>query len=276
MQKVRRPGRRWGHAVSSIWKSRQIIQAFIVREIAGRYKGSFGGLLWSLINPLFMLTIYSFVFAVVFKARWTGSESESNAGFAVILFVGLIVHGLFSECLMRAPRLIVDQANFVKKVVFPLEVLPVVTLGVALFHAGISLLVLFVAMQLTGMPVSATAVLLPIVVLPLMLFTLGLSWLVAALGVYIRDIGQVIGLMMTVLMFLSPVFYPISALPERFRPLVRLNPLTLPIEQLRDIIIWGRFPHWGALALYAVISLMVASFGYWWFERSRKGFADVL
>jgi lipopolysaccharide transport system permease protein len=276
LQTVGHTGRRWGGALISIWSHRQIIRAFVIREIAGRYRGSFGGLLWSLINPLLMLTIYTFVFAVVFKARWSSSQSESGAGFAVILFVGLIVHGLFSECLLRAPRTIIDNTNFVKKLIFPLEVLPIITLGVALFHAGVSILVLFAAMMFSGTPLHVTAFLLPLVLLPLIALTLGLSWFVAALGVYIRDIGQLIGLAMTIILFLSPVFYPISSLPEPYRSLVLLNPLTLPIEQSRNILIWGRLPDWTALAGYYVIALAVASFGYWWFQKSRRGFADVL
>lgn len=276
METVRRLGRRWGGAVSSIWGNREIIRAFVVREVAGRYRGSFGGLLWSMINPLLMLAIYTFVFAVVFKARWSSAAPEAGPGFAIVLFVGLIIHGLFAECLLRAPRLIIEQANFVTKVVFPLEILPIVTLGVALFHAGVSILMLFVAMVFVGTPLHATALLLPFVLAPLVLFILGLSWFVAALGVYIRDIGQIIGLVTTTMLFLSPVFYPISALPETYRRLVLLNPLTLPIEQSRDVLIWGNIPNWSALAGYYVLALLTASFGYWWFQSSRKGFADVL
>lgn len=276
METVERISRHWSGAISSIWSNREIIRAFIAREIAGRYRGSFGGLLWSLINPLLMLTIYTFVFAVVFKARWSSSEPESGTGFAVVLFVGLIVHGLFAECLLRAPRVIIDHSNLVKKVIFPLEVLPIVTLGVALFHASVSIVVLFAAMVFGGAQLHVTALLLPVVLIPLIAITVGLSWFVAALGVYIRDIGQLIGLLTTVLLFLSPVFYPISALPESYRTLVLFNPLTLPIEQARDVLIWGRLPDWRALAGYYVISFLMASFGYWWFKSSRKGFADVL
>lgn len=276
METVGSLGRRWVRAARAAWNNREIIRAFIIREIVGRYRGSFGGLLWSLINPLLMLAIYTFVFAVVFKARWSTSQSEGGTGFAIVLFVGLILHGLFAECLLRSPRLIIDHANFVKKVVFPLEILPIVTLGVALFHAGVSLVVLFCAMIATGTPFHATALLFPLVLLPFGALILGLSWFVAALGVYIRDIGQIIGLLTTMLLFLSPVFYPISSLPPQFRSLVQLNPLTLPIEQMRDILIWGHAPNLQMLSIYYVIAFAVLSFGYWWFQRSRAGFADVL
>ncbi len=276
METVGNLGRRWVRAARVTWNNRELVRAFIIREIVGRYRGSFGGLLWSLINPLLMLAIYTFVFAVVFKARWSTSESEGGAGFAIVLFVGLILHGLFAECLLRSPRLIIDHANFVKKVVFPLEILPIVTLGVALFHAGVSLVVLFCAMIAIGTAFHATALLFPLVLLPFCALILGLSWFVAALGVYIRDVGQIIGLLTTMLLFLSPVFYPMSSLPPNFRGLVQLNPLTLPIEQMRDILIWGHAPNWQMLSIYYVIAFAVLSFGYWWFQRSRAGFADVL
>jgi lipopolysaccharide transport system permease protein len=269
-------GRGVTDAVGSIWRNREIIKSFVVREIVGRYRGSFGGLLWSLINPLLMLAIYTFVFAVVFKARWSNAAPDGGVSFAVVLFAGLIVQAFFAECLTRAPRLLIEHANFVKKVVFPLEVLPIITVGVALFHAGISLIILFAALLFVGNPLYATVLLLPVVIAPFVLLTLGLTWFVGALGVYIRDIGQVIGLLTTMMLFLSPVFYPLSALPESLRGLVLFNPLTLPIEQLRNVLIWGRLPDWNALVAYYVLAFAMAFFGYWWFQRSRKGFADVL
>ncbi|MGO4287660.1 ABC transporter permease [Bosea sp. TAB14] len=269
-------GRGVTDAVGSIWRNREIIKSFVVREIVGRYRGSFGGLLWSLINPLLMLAIYTFVFAVVFKARWSNAAPDGGVSFAVVLFAGLIVQAFFAECLTRAPRLLIEHANFVKKVVFPLEVLPIITVGVALFHAGISLIILFAALLFVGNPLHATVLLLPVVIAPFVLLTLGLTWFVGALGVYIRDIGQVIGLLTTMMLFLSPVFYPLSALPESLRGLVLFNPLTLPIEQLRNVLIWGRLPDWNALVAYYVLAFAMAFFGYWWFQRSRKGFADVL
>ncbi|ERJ35778.1 O-antigen export system permease protein RfbD [Burkholderia sp. AU4i] len=245
------------------------------REVVGRYRGSVLGLLWSFFNPLLLLTVYTFVFSVIFKARWnTGSDSKTE--FAVVLFVGMIMFQVFSEAVNRAPSLIISNANYVKKVVFPLEVLPVVALLVALFHAGISFCVLVLAMVVLGFPVHATILYFPLIVLPFILFTLGVCWFLASLGVFIQDIGQSIGLVTTVLMFLTPVFYPVSSLPAHYQRIVGMNPLAFVIEQSRNVVIFGTVPSWTGVLLMMVVSIGVAALGYQWFNRTRKGFADVL
>lgn len=261
--------------VVSIWRNRELIAALVKREILGRYRGSIMGLLWSLLNPLFMLTVYTFIFSEVFKARW-GSGSESKTEFALVLFAGLIIFSLFTECINRAPSLILANPNYVKKVVFPLEILPFVSLVAALYHASISLGVWFVAYILFfGMP-HATVLLLPLVFLPLTFFIMGLSWALASLGVFIRDISQFIGVITTLLMFLSPIFYEVTGFPEEFRQWLYLNPLTLIIEQTRDVLYWGKEPDFFLLGLYSLGSVMVAWLGFAWFQKTRKGFADVL
>ncbi|MDR6874160.1 lipopolysaccharide transport system permease protein [Bosea sp. BE125] len=262
--------------VTNAWTHRQLIRRFVRREIVGRYRGSIGGLSWSLVQPMAMLVIYTFVFSVVFKARWAAQNEVAGVSFAVVLFVGLIVQGLFAECIGRAPGLIVSHATFVKKVVFPIEILPVVAMGSALFHSFVSFIVLFLAMLLAGNPFHWTILLMPVVLAPFLLLTLGLSWFLAALGVFLRDIGQMIGLLVTALLFLSPVFYPLSAIPESYRAIVLLNPLTFPVEQARDVLIWGKMPSWSGLAVYSAVSWIVAVGGFAWFQRIRKGFADVL
>ncbi|MCA3836249.1 ABC transporter permease [Burkholderia sp.] len=245
------------------------------REVVGRYRGSVLGLLWSFFNPLLLLTVYTFVFSVIFKARWnTGSDSKTE--FAVVLFVGMIMFQVFSEAVNRAPSLIISNANYVKKVVFPLEVLPVVALLVALFHAGISFCVLVLAMLVLGFPVHATILYFPLIVVPFILFTLGVCWFLASLGVFIQDIGQSIGLVTTVLMFLTPVFYPVSSLPAHYQRIVGMNPLAFVIEQSRNVVIFGTVPSWTGVLLMMVVSVGVAALGYQWFNRTRKGFADVL
>ncbi|MGZ8186822.1 MAG: ABC transporter permease, partial [Methylobacter sp.] len=225
----------------SLWRNRQLITQMTRREVIGRYKGSAMGLLWSFLNPVFMLVVYTFVFSVVFKARW-GIGGESKTQFAVVLFVGLIVHGLFAEVLNRAPGLILSNVNYVKKVVFPLEILPAITMGAALFHSLVSLLVLLIAFAIFNSYVQWTAVFIPLVLLPLVILCLGFAWMLASLGVFLRDVGQTIGLFTTVMMFLSPVFFPITALPEEYRPIIMANPLTFIIEQAREVLIWGRLP----------------------------------
>jgi lipopolysaccharide transport system permease protein len=261
--------------LASVWKNRRLILTLTRREVLGRYRGSALGLAWSFFNPILMLAVYTFVFSVVFRARWIGA-SESRVEFAIILFAGLMVFTFFSECVTRAPGLVIANANYVKKVVFPLEVLPVVTLASALFHGAVSLLVWLVFFGATFGAPPATAMLLPVVLLPLLAFTLGLSWLLTSLGVYLRDVGHVVGIATPALMFLSPVFFPISALPEAVRPLILLNPLTLVIEHVREVLIFGRIPSMPLLAAQFVVSGLVMWLGFAWFQRTRKGFADVL
>jgi lipopolysaccharide transport system permease protein len=260
----------------SIWRNRQLIAQMTRREVAGRYKGSVMGLAWSFFNPVFMLAVYTFVFSVVFKARWGLGGEESKTQFAVVLFVGMIVHSLLAEVLNRAPGLILGNVNYVKKVVFPLEILPVVSMGAALFHSLVSLGVLLIAFALFNGYLHWTAVLAPLVVLPLVILTLGLAWMLASIGVFLRDVGQTIGIVTTVMLFLAPVFYPVTALPEELRPWLMANPLTFIIEQAREVLVWGHLPNWLGLAIYTLAAAVVAWAGYAWFQKTRKGFADVL
>lgn len=260
---------------ASLWRNRSLIKAMAQREVVGRYRGSFMGILWSFFNPVFMLAVYTFVFSVVFKSRWNAG-SDSKTEFALLLFVGLIVFNLFAECFNRAPSLILANVNYVKKVVFPLEILPWVAMGSAMFHALISLGVWLIAyLILFGAP-HLTVLLLPLVTLPLLLFTMGLTWALASLGVYLRDISQFIGIATTMLMFLSAIFYPASAIPEKYRPLLLLNPLASAIEQTRDVLFWGKTPDMTMLSGFLLGAALIAWLGFAWFQKTRKGFADVL
>ncbi len=262
--------------VASLWRNRGLIRNLVHREVVGRYKGSMLGMVWSLVTPMFMLVVYTFVFSVVFKARWGEGGSGSKTEFALVLFAGLMVFNLFSECISKAPGLILANANYVKKVVFPLEVLPWVSLGSALFQFAVSLGVWLVAYALLfGVP-HWHVLLLPVVVLPLLLFVMGVSWALASLGVYLRDVGQLIGVLITMLMFLTPIFYPASALPPAYQPLIMLNPLTAPIEMVRGLMYWGQLPNPVHVALYSSGALAVAVLGFAWFQKTRKGFADVI
>lgn len=245
------------------------------REVAGRYRGSHIGMLWSVLNPLLLLGVYTFVFSTVFRMKW-GPHPDDTAAFATMVFAGLIVHGFFADCANRAPGLVVAHANYVKKVVFPLEVLPWVSVLAALFHTLINLGVLAAFVGLTGRSIPPTAMLVPLVLLPLLLFTVGATWFLAAIGVYLRDIGQTIGLVTTLLLFMSPVFYPVDAVPARFKPLIEWNFLTPVIEDLRAVAIVGASPDWPRWGLLMLASAAVAAAGLYWFQRSRRGFADVL
>jgi len=223
-----------------------------------------------------MLVVYTFVFSEIFKSRWPGTEGDNKTQFAVILFVGMIVQGFFSEMLNKAPALILSNVNYVKKVVFPLEILPVISLTASIFHSFISLVVLLIALVIFNGYIHWTIIFIPIIIAPLIIFTLGISWILASLGVFLRDVGQTMGIITTVLAFLSPVFYPVTAVPEKFRVFIMANPLTFIIEQSREIIIWGRIPDWIGLITYITVSLFVAWFGFVFFQKTRKGFADVL
>ena len=260
----------------SFWQNRQLIWQLTRRDIAARYRGSVIGLAWSFITPLLMLAVYTFVFSVVFKSRWGTGGNESRADFAIILFAGLIVFGIFSEVVNRAPRQIVSNANYVKKVVFPLEILSWVSLGSVLFHSLVSLVVLLLAQLIINRFIPWTVVFFPLVLLPLLLASLGVTWFLAALGVYIRDIGQITTVFTTVLMFLSAIFYPLSALPESYQSWLRLNPLAVIIAESRKSLILGSMPDWPWLGISFVIGSLIAFTGFWWFQKTRNGFADVL
>ncbi|HZV23614.1 MAG TPA: ABC transporter permease [Luteimonas sp.] len=262
--------------VASFWRNRQLLGQLTRREVLGRYRGSLMGLAWSFFNPLLMLAVYTFVFSVVFNARWGTGEPTSRVQFALVLFVGVIVHGVISEGINKAPGLILGNASYVKRVIFPLEILPWVVVGSAVFHAAISLAILLLAQLLFDGGIPATALWLPLVLLPIVPMTMGLTWLLAATGVFIRDIAQLTGIITTVLMFMAPVFYPISALPEQYRKWLYLNPVTYIIEQARAVLFSGLPPDWTGLALYSAIALLVAGGGFWWFQMTRKGFADVV
>jgi lipopolysaccharide transport system permease protein len=260
---------------TSLWRNRRLILQMTRREIAMRYRGSVIGLAWSFINPLLMLVVYTFVFSVVFKARW-GVQNESRTDFAIILFTGMIVFGLFAEIVNRSPSQIVSNANYVKKVVFPLEILSWVSLGSVLFHSLVSLAVLLLAQLIINFSLPWTVVLFPLILLPLIFASLGAAWFLAALGVYVRDIGQITAVFTTVLMFVSAVFYPVSALPESYQAWLRFNPLVPIITESRKVLIFGSLPDWSWLGVALLMGLVIAFAGFWWFQKTRKGFADVL
>lgn len=260
---------------TSLVHNRGLILELTKRDVIGRYRGSIMGLLWSFFHPLFMLSVYTFVFSFIFQVRW-GTDVSSKSDFALILFAGLIVFNLFAECANRAPRVILDNTNYVKKVVFPLEILPWVLLGSVLFHAVISTFVWLVAYVIFfGVP-HATVLLLPVAVIPFLLFTVGISWLLASLGVYLRDIAHVMSIVTTTLLFLSPIFYPITAVPEKLRVVLLLNPLFPVIRQVRDLLFYGRIPDLSLWVITLVASFGVAWLGFAWFQKTRKGFADVV
>lgn len=257
-----------------LWFRLELLLGMVRRDVLGRYRGSLFGVVWSLISPLLMLGVYTIAFHELLGARWPGTSGR--AGFAVMVFVGLMFHGMLGEVLGRAPLAVSGQPNFVKKLVFPLTVLPLVTLGTAMFHATLGFLIILLSPVFGGPSLHATGLLLPFLFVPYLLLLSGLAWALAAVGVYVRDIAQLGGLVATILLFLSPIFFPITAIPERYRGIVELNPLTFVVEGARGLLFEGVLPDVRGFALYCAAALAVAFVGLAVFRRLRPGFGDVL
>lgn len=255
----------------------ELTGALTRRELAGRFRGSLLGMAWLVINPLLMLLTFTFVFGVVFQARWSGADAGvSIAEFAVILFVGLTTFQVFADVANRAPLLIVGNVNYVKKIVFPLQILPVVAVGAALFQAVVGFALAVPAVWLVTGELPATALLLPVVLAPFVLMTLGVAWLLAGLGTYVRDVAQVTASFVMMLLFISGIFFPLSDLPAWVQGWVLLSPATLPVDMVREVLVFGNLPDWAAFGWYSLASVVVAGLGLGFFQMVRRGFADVL
>jgi lipopolysaccharide transport system permease protein len=259
-----------------LWGHRNLIWQLTRREIEGRYRGSFLGIFWSFVSPLVMLALYTFVGGVVLKIRWPASVTGGLGEFALMLFAGLIAYNIFGECVSRATGLIVAVPSYVKKVVFPLELLPVSVLGSALFHGLVSLTVLLGFTFVHRDTLPWTVLLLPLGALPLILLSMGLSWFLASLGVFLRDLGYAVPLLLQIGFFATPIIYPAESVPERFRAAVLLNPLAWTVECFRTLMFRGAPPDWVGLTVWTAVGTILMMLGYAWFMKTRKGFADVL
>ena len=272
---VLQKNRRWESPFAALFRNKSLIWEMSKREVLGRYRGASFGLAWSVISPFLMLGVYAFAFGTVMKSRWPHQAGGDHA-YAVILFVGLIMHGFLAECLTRAPTLVVGNPNYVKRVVFPLDVLPWPMMFSALFHALINAVVLAILMLVLEHHLHPTLLLLPLIFLPLSLLAMGLSWILASAGVYLRDISQVMPVVVTAMLFLSSAIIPISILSPRLQMLFHLNPLTFFIDEARMVVLMGQWPNWVALALATAGGWLVAWLGHAWFMATQRGFADVL
>ena len=262
--------------VLSLLKHRDLLFRLTERAVATRYKGSALGFGWSLLQPIVMLSVYTFVFSTIFKSRWSGMEGAGSLGYALNLFVGLIVFNVFADCLGSSPGLVVNNKNYATKVIFPLELLGATTLGSAMFQAITSIFILIFFELAVFQRVPATLIFIPLVFLPLLLGCLSLSWLLSSLGVFLRDLEQLTPMLLSIGMFLSAVFYPVSSLPERFQPLMHFNPLALIIEQTRLVAVNGVLPQAHYIIFGTIIGLILCEISFRFFQRARRGFADVL
>lgn len=259
---------------ATLWRHRSLVLELTRREFSGRYQGSFGGIVWSFAQPLFLLTVYTIAFGVILKARW--GFSGGTAEYALMLFAGLIVFNAFSECLDKSTTLITASPNFVKKVVFPLELLPVITVLTALIHALIGMAVWFLGyLLLFGVP-KPTAILFPAILVCFVPLLLGLGWLFSALGVIVRDISQLTGMLSHTLLFLTPIFYSIEAAPPLLQNLLMFNPLTFIVEQFRLVLFFGQMPALKGLAVYFLLASAFAWISLVLFRRLRPSFADMV
>ena len=260
--------------IARLTRNRALVMELVRREFSGRYRGSFGGVAWSFAQPLFMLAVYTFAFGVALQIRW--GPAGGTAHFALMVFAGLITFNVFAECLSKAPMLIVANPNFVKKVVFPLEVLPWVMALTAIFHALIGIVIWFAGYAfLVGMP-SPGALLFPLILLCMFPILLGLGWLLSALGVIVRDVGQLTTMLSHALLFLTPIFYSVEVVPPAFQRVLLANPLTYVVEQLRAVLFFGRVPEITGLLLYFVLASGFAYASLLVFRRLRPDFADMV
>lgn len=257
---------------SDIWRHRYLLGQLIKRDVLLRYRGAMFGVLWIFLSPLLMLAIFAFIFGLVFQTRWP--QQSGGLPFWLLLYSGLITFNIFSETVSRAPASVRGYPSFVKKIIFPVHILPLVPLGAAMVHGTFNLMMLVAALAWTG-GLHGQVLLFPLLLLPVLLLAVGLSWFVAAWGVFIKDMTQIIPVFVQMLMFLSPVFYPVSAVPENLRAVYRYNPLGTVIEASRAAMA-GQPVEWGAWTITFVLCLGVALLGYAFFQHSREEFADAL
>jgi len=262
----------------SIIAPRYLILQLAWREVRARYHGTYLGILWSFLNPLLLLVVYTYVFSVLLGAKW--GTNPDHFAFALTLFAGLIAFSVFSEVVGRAPALVLSNPNYVKRVVFPLEILPVVALTAVLVQSLMTLVILVAAKVVLQGALTPHVLLFPLTLLPVALLALGIGWFLASLGVFVRDIGPVVALAVQVLMFVTPIFYPLEVplriLPDPLKFILISNPLTVSVESFRDVVLRGASPNWLELGSAAIVGLVCCQLGFAFFMRTKKAFADVI
>jgi lipopolysaccharide transport system permease protein len=262
--------------ISVLLQNKYLFLQMLKREIQARYRGSQLGFLWAFMYPILMLLVYTFVFGMVMRVKW-GVAGQDNLGFGLILFAGLLLHGLLAEVLVGSVGLITGNTQYVKKVVFPLPLLTMVSVANGVFHLCLGTLILLGMVLFTGGQLHLTILLAPIVLLPFLLFLVGASYFVSVLGVYVRDLSQFIGVLVTVMLFLGPIVYPFERVPETIKFYVLwFNPLTIVVEQFRAVVLFGQQPNWELLGIYSIFAVLMLVLGVWFFNKTKDGFADVI
>jgi len=257
---------------ADLYHQRHLLGQLVKRDVLLRYRGAYFGLLWIFLNPLIMLAIFSFVFGQIFQSRWPAQTG--GIPFALNLYCGLIAFNIFAETVGRAPAAVRGHPSYVKKIIFPVQILPLVPLGAALTHGAFNLLILGAALAWAG-HLSAGLLLIPLLLIPLLLAALGLAWFLAAWGVFIKDMSQIVPVFVQMLMFLSPIFYPVQAVPGPLRPLFEHNPLGAVIEAMRAALA-GLGINWTSWSIALAVALVICLLGHAFFQRSRDEFADAL
>ena len=263
-------------AILGIWKYRDLLSQLVRRNIESRYKGTMIGLVWMVVTPFVMLAVYTFVFGVVLKVRWGTEFGDSKAAFAIIMFCGMAVFNIFSESVNGSVSIVTGNPNYVKKVVFPLELLPVSSVLSACFFGLIWIGILLLGIVVFLHKFCLAAVCLPLIFILLILISCGVAWFVASLGVYVRDLAHVIGIIMQVLYFMTPIFYSVEMVPAKFRIFLILNPLTSLVQSTRKVLMYDQWPNWHAMGIVFLLSIVIFQLGYFWFMKTKRGFADVL
>lgn len=260
-----------------IFQYRELLLQMVKRTIASRYRGSALGLFWSIAQPLMMLSVYTFVFTYVLKAKFGIPLEDSKPGaFSIIMFCGMAVYNIFSESVAGCCSLIAGNQNLVKKVIFPLELLPIIQVMASLFFGLFWFILLFLGAVFLLQSVSWTMFFLPLTLIPLLLFTCGICFIVASLGAFLRDLQHFIGVILQVLFFMTPIFYSVKAIPEKYRIFLYMNPLCELVEQTRAIFLYGDYPNWSYLTILWLGAIVIFHLGFVWFVKTKKGFADVL
>lgn len=262
---------------SAFWNLRSncsLVRQLIAREVQKRYRGSYLGLCWALIQPLATLLVYTFVFSVVLHSHW--DQGQSSPQFALTMLAGLLVYDVFAEILQLSALLITQNTGYVKKVIFPLEVLSMASLGSSLIFLGLNFIVFIVGMLAINHHLTVTTLLFPLVLVPLVMLTIGTSWFVASLGVFIPDLNHFLQIFLRLMFFITPIFYPIEKVPEALRWIIYINPLAILVEQARRTLLWNQPLQWRQWGIVTLVSLVIMQFGYAWFMETKRGFADVL